>query len=1688
EITAPRHVQVGEKGYIGVNLPSGTPANGHMKFQIKHGKGVGSLRKTNLHQIPQQNVGGNPPGNGGDYDFVYEVQAAAAGALTFDSIYECVASPSDGGGGNNGEGETTSQLVGATTTLNFSSYSIVPLSDLVEAQPVTVRLEVQPPEAVIINADWRFFSQGLNQIYAEGVVQSAEFQLSQDGTKLVAQRTFIVPTGIAGLRDLYFAGTAYLEGSGGPGFPTIEMVRYMSEPIAVLPGGGVAPLTVEIGGGDVIVNVIEGQPLSLSVTGTTPDFWSTQVIGILSDSTGVPLQSCTFWLTDLGGGHYLGTATVQIPMGTGGQTLFIAVLATCPADPAGRAIDSARAEVIPATTPPVTLTLSAPYGTTITEGLPAKFKCTFSPLEALGRLQDFSYCVAVFDIGFSQIVRLDPKLFVPAGDVAECEFEVIMPPGTIPVSSMAGVLVTRAQVDFTTYVSNNLDVTVLGAAPPVEPPRFAFIASAPVILREACETTLEFTISDGDPNALLQALDAITFGILDPATGEEVAHFNIDPRNPTSVNSHLYYRWFSPPVPVGLAGINGGTGVAQLVPRLVISGEVIEYPTIEVRIYPEAHILLSDPDYEIVAGQEEAIAFVIAPAEDLELSHVACGIFLMTPEGPVKPSIWRARVPGEELIEGIDAFGRRTLEGTVRFAVPIELVPEEITVWLDFAAFAPVKLQVAEDGCVYTLRPGGVPLPSVSGLNPSSGLPLTIVTVTGTNFRSQVSENKVLLVWPGVETEVDVLSANTAGTELTFVVPVEATGLGQWGKFTPPGPLEVRVKTPSGTSNSVWFTVLSSSSSITSARDSIAAILAAGGISNSARQQLQNARQSLDKASAEVTDGKADKALKSLTQALEALLRAQRFGANTGELEKELIRARAAIVKTWILVDVCCAIVDLMKTPGIPVEAWNRLLDTLKSTEKVLDAYLQGDHVGVYKELENCLNKLVHAAQAGVNTTAIQKMVAECALEIIACFVSRQDPAYDDITFIRVGDEMAPFVKKLRETCDNMRHRIELGDFAGAVRDGVNCVSLFWPKRGACAITLRGPFADVLLTGALLHPAVTGQVTSAEPQGLELVAFARDADLSILGCASALPPCSHSEHPVAVSDKVSYLWKIEAGGGLFTNEYQKCLTAAAYYIPPDIEVGASDNVKISLDIRDRSGHASDRFRAVITATFTRSAADQYVRTIQSIQTIPSTIPPQPPILWHGCCCSATFHWEAGPGITNNGVIDPLPDKWLCVGKPWVLTAGARDSDLLIVTDPGLICFPAANTFEIGDAVTYYHWTAYYNIPVTLVHGQQWVDRSAQVFPFGREGASVIFVPNDPGIWRFEIVAADPFSPQAGDTAVTKQSTRTACKIDLTVIGLPETREETHGGFISANDDDDNENQALDNTEAKPLVNPQGAAVTDDELKLMRIAFLPDVNYGTITLKATAGLEKLNVWKFRNNQWNLIISGNDPIETWDLAVPAQKQDVIYSLFYAEGRWPSGTLRDIKLEATYVGSKTRCKDKVSLTIMKMDILMDDVLETEEQIPGAFIGLNKDHDNGNLQVADKTLDGPIPAENDLRRFTLRLFPADLETGEVKLDVTAGGAKVKIWASPQKGGTPVALPCTWPIGVTAPDPVPWTLYMEGFEPSGAMRDVALLARYERPAVGTTAPARAEDLVKITVVETDVVVAGVPEFEEMFV
>jgi hypothetical protein len=132
-----------------------------------------------------------------------------------------------------------------------------------------------------------------------------------------------------------------------------------------------------------------------------------------------------------------------------------------------------------------------------------------------------------------------------------------------------------------------------------------------------------------------------------------------------------------------------------------------------------------------------------------------------------------------------------------------------------------------------------------------------------------------------------------------------------------------------------------------------------------------------------------------------------------------------------------------------------------------------------------------------------------------------------------------------------------------------------------------------------------------------------------------------------------------------------------------------------------------------------------------------------------------------------------------------------------------------------------------------------------------------------------------------------------------------------------------------------------------------------------------------------------------------------------------------------------------------------------EGKEESEGGIVLVNNDDDNDNQQV-DKDETSTVTGENDLKKFIIRKIQPDKKinpAAELKLEVTEGADKIKLWESSEKGSQPVTMPATYKNA-----DLPKTLWVEGVAASTAVRDVSIKASYT-----FSGGKVAEDIVKIT-------------------
>jgi hypothetical protein len=147
-----------------------------------------------------------------------------------------------------------------------------------------------------------------------------------------------------------------------------------------------------------------------------------------------------------------------------------------------------------------------------------------------------------------------------------------------------------------------------------------------------------------------------------------------------------------------------------------------------------------------------------------------------------------------------------------------------------------------------------------------------------------------------------------------------------------------------------------------------------------------------------------------------------------------------------------------------------------------------------------------------------------------------------------------------------------------------------------------------------------------------------------------------------------------------------------------------------------------------------------------------------------------------------------------------------------------------------------------------------------------------------------------------------------------------------------------------------------------------------------------------------------------------------------------------------------------DTVNLNVVGIDLSASGTDEASEEDPGAFVGVNNDDDDGDGVVDYEDANG-VAGEDDLVPITLSISGPGPEG--VVLSWT-NGSKVGVYAGSDKSG-PVSSGTHYAF-----NQLPKTLYVEGKQASGGMRDVTFALAYKEEG-GT-----AKDIVNFTVVEVD--------------
>lgn len=288
------------------------------------------------------------------------------------------------------------------------------------------------------------------------------------------------------------------------------------------------------------------------------------------------------------------------------------------------------------------------------------------------------------------------------------------------------------------------------------------------------------------------------------------------------------------------------------------------------------------------------------------------------------------------------------------------------------------------------------------------------------------------------------------------------------------------------------------------------------------------------------------------------------------------------------------------------------------------------------------------------------------------------------------------------------------------------------------------------------------------------------------------------------------------------------------------------------------------------------------------------------------------------------------------------------------------------------------------------------------------------------------------------------------EMDLDINGVSDSDEYSIGGYVGLNNDDDNNEGTADKDES-------GTVTGEDDLVAISLSYEPSSLYpGYIELKLPYG-NNIRVWT-DSTKGNLVIpDGSHNYKRWWVGTQP-------STLYVEGYYTGTTnlwLLYTPDGQVYPGSNY---DLVKFTVVEVDLDISGVADADEESTGGFIALNDNDDNGN-GTPDKDESGTVSGEGDLIGIHLDISPS-LNTGEVKLEATAGSSKIKVWESSTKG-TQVNLPKTWDLSSESLPSATWGV--EGVSPSSSLRDVELTLSYIKDSSTIHS-----DKVKFTVIDVD--------------
>ncbi|MBI5360840.1 MAG: IPT/TIG domain-containing protein [Planctomycetes bacterium] len=474
---------------------------------------------------------------------------------------------------------------------------------------------------------------------------------------------------------------------------------------------------------------------------------------------------------------------------------------------------------------------------------------------------------------------------------------------------------------------------------------------------------------------------------------------------------------------------------------------------------------------------------------------------------------------------------------------------------------------------------------------------------------------------------------------------------------------------------------------------------------------------------------------------------------------------------------------------------------------------------------------------------------------------------------------------------------------------------------------------------------------------------------------------------------------IETGSGSVT----------VYHLPV-LQDGAKDIVeKIRFEIVNGHGHGNDDWKRTYKITIGKDLENKqgvYNYKIEIENEIPGTAIQS--ITKPGCGCKDTDIWfsngliDQPAGFTSEGNVDEYyldengekktvkdnpPLRMIPVNGPGILSLKKKGTDkdvVLLNCEDGIQCFwrvkePIA---EFKDDSLKFDWKN----PVKI--DQELEPEQIGVYINRNISGENIFQTFLTGKLLIDINADDIRNPvnfnDADDMSLKTTQYAYGVGIDLGYGGLAENEEILPGGFLTVNDDDDDNEGRADNvqiTASKVLFDEE------DDLFELGIEITPkELEEGEVTLKIIEGADKIRVWNpegaATRSAYKLIAGDNVKKKTWKLTKGTQ-DDPLPEKVYIEGVNVSGWHSDVEIALIYKNEEHFIEwgDRIRFTVVTIEIANPVDSDGNGNIDDPATGAN------NLTGNEFTYTSANPGILDIP-CKVRIIPDFLEAGEIFKD----------------------------------------------------------------------------------------------------